>query len=348
VAALEAERDKAAGRSTKRPPRPRKGFAAHLERIEVVIEPDDAPGCEGLERVRIGEDVCERLDVTPAQFRVIVTRRPKYVYKGRDGVIQAPAPARIIASGIPTEALLAHIAVAKYADGLPLYRQEAIYARDQVLIERSQMAQWMGKVGFELEPLAAYALARIKQGERIFADETTLPTLAPGAGKAKTAYLWAYVRDDRPFGGSDPPIVVYSFEDSRAGDCVARHREDYRGILQVDGYTAYHRLARTEGANEGATLAACWSHVRRKFYELHVWDASVMAAQTLEQMAALWALEDSVRGKDAGTRMKARQAESAAVVKGLFALYEKRNCQSCRANRSWPRRSAMLSRAVSL
>jgi transposase len=325
VAALEAERDKTLGRSSspKRPPRPRKGFAPHLERVEVVIEPDDPPGCVGLERIRIGEDVCERLDVTPAKFRVIITRRPKYVYKGRDGVIQAPAPARIIESGIPTEALLAQIAVAKYADGLPLYRQEAIYARDGVLIERSQMAQWMGKVGFELEPLAAYALARIKQGERIFADETTLPTLAPGTGKAKTAYLWAYVRDDRPFGGSDPPIVVYRFEDSRAGECVARHLEGYRGILQVDGYTAYHRLARPEGANEGVQLAACWSHVRRKFYELHVSDASMVAAQTLEQMAALWAVEERVRGQPAMMRMMARQAESAAVVNTLFKFWEK-------------------------
>jgi transposase len=322
VAALEAEREKTTARSTKRPPRPRKGFAAHLERVEVVVEPDDPPGCEGLERIRIGEDVCERLDVTPAKFRVIVTRRPKYVYKGHDGVIQAPAPARIIASGIPTEALLAQIAVAKYADGLPLYRQEAIYARDQVLIERSQMAQWMGKVGFELEPLAEYALARIKQGERIFADETTLPTLAPGTGKAKTAYLWAYVRDDRPFGGSDPPIVVYRFEDSRAGECVARHLEGYRGILQVDGYTAYHRLARPEGANEGVRLAACWSHVRRKFYELHVSDGSVVAGQALEQMASLWAVEERVHGKDTGTRRQARQETSAAVVSMLFKLWE--------------------------
>jgi transposase len=323
VAALEAERDKAVGpATTRRPPRPRKGFAPHLERVEVVIEPDDPPGCEGLERIRIGEDVCERLDVTPAKFRVIVTRRPKYVYKGRDGVIQAPAPARIIASGIPSEALLAQIVVSKYADGLPLYRQEAIYARDKVLIERSQMAQWMGRVGFELEPLAEHALARIKQGERIFADETSLPTLAPGAGKTKTAYLWTYVRDDRPFGGRDPPIVVYRFEDSRSGDCVARHLEGYRGILQVDGYTAYRRLARPEGANEGATLAACWSHVRRKFYELHVADASAIAAQTLEPMRSLWALEESVRGKDAGLRLKARQQASAAVVGRLFAFWE--------------------------
>src|SRR5690606_36512002 len=103
-----------------------------------------------------------------------------------------------LAPHVRPTALLAQIAVAKYADGLPLYRQEAIYARDRVELNRTQMAQWMGKVGFELEPLAEHILTRIKQGERVFADETTLPTLAPGSGKAKTVYLWAYVRDDRP------------------------------------------------------------------------------------------------------------------------------------------------------
>ena len=143
----------------------------------------------------------------PAKFRVIVTRRPKYAYRNRDGVIQAPAPPHIIESGIPTEALLAQIAVSKYADGLPLYRQEAIYARDQVELDRSLMAQWMGKVGFELQPLADYVLERIKQGERVFADETTLPTLAPGSGKTQKAWLWAYARDDSPFGGAGPPMA---------------------------------------------------------------------------------------------------------------------------------------------
>src|SRR6478752_6590810 len=149
-----------------------------VEGIEQVIEPEVPPGCEDLEKVLIGEDVSERLDVTAAKFRVLVTRRPKYAYRGRDGVIQAPAPPHIIESGIPTEALLAQIAVAKYADGLPLYRQEAIYARDKTELSRSLMAQWMGKVGFELQALADYVLERIKQGERVFADETTLPTLA--------------------------------------------------------------------------------------------------------------------------------------------------------------------------
>ena len=186
LAAIQAELDK---RKTKpersRPPRPRKAFADHLERVEVVIEPEVPAGCEGLEKVRIGEDVSERLDVTPAKFRVIVTRRPKYAYRGRDGVIQAPAPAHLIEAGIATEALLAQIAVAKYADGLPLYRQEAIYARDGVELDRSLMAQWMGRVGFELEPVADAILARIKEGERIFADETTLPTLVAGIGQGE-------------------------------------------------------------------------------------------------------------------------------------------------------------------
>jgi transposase len=156
------------------------------------------------------------------------------------------------------------------------------------------------------------------------------------------------VRDDRPFGDRDPPIVVYRFDDSRAGECVARHLEGYRGILQVDGYTAYHRLARPEGANEGVQLAACWSHVRRKFYELHVSDASVVARQTLEQMASLWAVEDSARGKDAGTRMEARQAESAALVSELFALWARELPKLSRKSKLAEAIHYALSRRVSL
>jgi transposase len=181
---------------TLRPARPRKGFAPHLERVEVVIEPDEPVDCAGLEKARIGEEVSERLDVTPAKFQVIIIRRPKYAYRladGEDRIVQAPAPDHIIAGGIPTEALLAQVAVSKYADGLPLYRQEGIYARDGVELDRSLMAQWMGKLGFELEPLAQYVLHTIEQDERIFADETRLPTLAPGNGKVKTAWLWAYL-----------------------------------------------------------------------------------------------------------------------------------------------------------
>ena len=324
VAAVEAELAKAAGTDrTKRAPRPRKELGAHLERVEIVIEPEVPPGCQGLEKVLIGEDVSKRLDVTPAKFRLIVTRRPKYAYRNRDGVVQAPAPAHLIESGLPTEALLAQIAVAKYADGLPLYRQEAIYARDGVDLDRSLMAQWMGKVGFELQPLADYVLETIKQGERIFADETTLPTLAPGSGKTQKAWLWAYARDDRPFGGNGPPMVAYRFEDSRGGECVERHLAGFAGILQVDGYAAYNRLARSAGANEGVMLAACFAHVRRRFYELHVNESSQTATQTITTMAGLWEIEADIRGRDPETRMKARQEKSAAIVATLFDLWHK-------------------------
>jgi transposase len=324
LAAIEAGLENAAQDRPKRAPRSRKGFAAHLERVEIVIEPETPADCEGLEKVQIGEDVSERLDVMRAKFRVIVTRRPKYAYRNRDGVIQAPAPPHLIEGGIPTEALLAQIAVSKYADGLPLYRQEAIYARDQVELDRSLMAQWMGKVGFELQPLADYVLERIKQGERVFADETTLPTLAPGSGKTQKAWLWAYARDDRPFGGAGPPMVAYRFEDSRSGDCVARHLAGYTGILQVDGYSAYTRLAKTGtgASNETVTLAGCWAHLRRRFYELHLDGSSRLATQTVTTMAALWKIEGDIRGLAPAARMAARQQRSASIVAELFDLWE--------------------------
>lgn len=326
LSAIRSELDRAAKDKPKRAPRPRKGFAAHLERIEEVIEPEIPAGCEGLAKVLIGEDRCERLDVVPPKFRIIVTRRPKYAFRGSDGVVQALAPAHIIEGGLPTERLLAYIAVSKYADGLPLYRQEAIYLRDGVEISRSLMAQWMGHLGFELQMLADYILERVKEGERIFADETTLPTLAPGSGKTTKAWLWAYARNDRPYGGTSPPMVAYRFEDSRGADCVTRHLAGFSGILQVDGYSAYTNLAKTRaktGSNETIQLAGCWAHLRRKFYDLHISGVSQAATDTVLAMTELWRIEDEVRGKDADSRSTLRQGKSAAIVASLFDLWER-------------------------
>lgn len=326
LSAIQSELDYAAKDKPKRAPRPRKGFAAHLERIEEVIEPEIPAGCEGLEKVLIGEDRSERLDVVPPQFRVIVTRRPKYAFRGNDGVVQALAPAHIIESGLPTERLLAYIAVSKYADGLPLYRQEAIYLRDGVEISRSLMAQWMGHLGFELQICADYILERVKEGDRVFADETTLPTLAPGSGKTTKAWLWAYARDDRPFGGTSPPMVAYRFEDSRGADCVAHHLSGFNGILQVDGYSAYTSLAKTRakaGSNETIQLAGCWAHLRRKFYDLHISGVSKAATDTIVAMTELWGIEDEARGRDADSRSTLRQKKSVTIVANLFDLWEK-------------------------
>jgi transposase len=301
------------------PAKPR--FPSHLERVEEVLEPDVPPELQGKERVKIGQDESVRLDVIRARFRLIVTIRPKYAFREPDAIVQAPAPEHIVEAGLPTEALLAQVAVSKYADGLPLYRQEAIYARDGVELGRSLMAQWMGAVGFCLEPLAAHVLARIREGERIFADETTLPTLSPGAGKTMTAWLWAYARDDRTFAGAGPPMVAYRFEDSRSGDCAARHLGDYRGVLQCDGYAGYRKLAGAR--SNGLRLAGCWAHLRRRFFDLHANGESVVATTTVHEMARLWAVEDEARGQPPEARLTARRASSAAIVQSLFDFWER-------------------------
>jgi transposase len=306
----------------KRTPRPRKVFPAHLERVEQTIEPEALLEHEGKTKVLIRVETSERLDVVRAKFRVMVTHRPIYAFKGEDGVVQAKAPPHIIEGGIPTEALLAQVAVSKYADGLPLYRQEAIYARDKVEISRGLMAQWMGAVGFELIIISDYILEQIKKAERIFADETTLPTLTPGTGKARKCYLWAYAKDDRPFGGSGPILVAFRFEDSRAGDCVANHLDGYNGIVQVDGYNGYNSIAPKGAANSGAVLAGCWAHLRRKFYDLHVSDGLPVATSSVDMMKALWQVEDDIRGRAPEIRAKARQENSAKVVADVFRLWE--------------------------
>jgi transposase len=324
LGAVEAKLDTIAKPAQPRTPRPRKEFPAHLERVEVVIEPEATCGvCGSAERVKIGEDISKRLDVIPAQFRVIVTRRPRYACTAcREGVTQAPAPAHLIEGGIPTEGLLAHIAVAKYADGVPLYRQEAIYARDRVELGRNVMAGWMGGVGFHVEPLADRVFDHIRAGERIFADETTLPTLDPGAGKAKIAWLWTYARDDRSFGGADPPMVAYRFEDSRGGECPAQHLAGFSGLLQSDGYAAYKRLADPHRAGGPVTLSACWAHLRRYFYELHIAGVSDTATWTVERMVALWRVEEEVRGRTPEIRLAARRTTSAPIVAELFERWE--------------------------
>lgn len=181
----------------------------------------------------------------------------------------------------------------------------------------------MGHVGFHLAPLAGRIMDMIKEGERVYADETTLPTLSPGTGKTKTAWLWAYARDDRTFGGTAPPMAAYRFEDSRGGDSVERHLAGYGGLLQVDGWGAYNRLADAKRAGGPLTLAACWAHLRRKFYELHVSGVSQVASETVTRMAALWAVEENVRGQKPDARRAARQEQSAAIVAELWPFWEK-------------------------
>jgi transposase len=190
----------------------RGALPTHLPRVEIVVDIDDktCPCCQG-ELHRIGEDRSERLDIVPAQFRVLLTRRPKYACRTcEDGVAQAPAPARLIEGGLPTEATVAQVLVSKYADHLPLYRQAQIYARQGIDLDRSTLADWVGHAAWHLRPLHERLLIRLRQLPRLFADETTAPVLDPGRGRTKTGQLWAYAADDRPWGGSDPPGVAMS------------------------------------------------------------------------------------------------------------------------------------------
>ncbi|MET4222642.1 transposase [Bradyrhizobium sp. LB14.3] len=189
----------------------RGSLPAHLPRIEVVVDIDDksCPCCKG-ELHRIGEDKSERLDIVPAQFRVLVIRRPKYACRScRDGVLQAPAPARLIEGGLPTEATVAQVLVS--ADHLPLYRQAQIYARQGITLDRSTLADWVGRAAFLLRPVHERLLGRLKGSTKLFADETTATVLNPGRGKTKTGRLWAYARDDHPSGDADPPGVAYVY-----------------------------------------------------------------------------------------------------------------------------------------
>ncbi|TJZ75900.1 IS66 family transposase, partial [Paracoccus hibiscisoli] len=211
---------------------------------------------------RIGEDRTERLDIVPAQLRVIVIVRPKYACRRcAEGVTQAPAPAHLIEGGLPTEGALAHVLVSKYADHLPLYRQSQILARAGIELHRSTLADWVGTAAFHLGPVVDRLAEHLKTSTKLFMDETTAPVLDPGRGRTKTGYLWALARDDRSWGGGDPPGVVFTYAPDRAGENAERILQGFDGILQLDGYTGYNRLtrpSRTGGAP--ITVAHCWAH----------------------------------------------------------------------------------------
>ena len=211
----------------------------------------------------------ERLDKVPAKLRVIVTRRPKYACRScTDGVVQAPAPNRLIEGGLPTEALVADVLVSKYADHLPLYRQAQILAREGIEIDRSTLAHWVGFAAHELEPLHDRLVAILKASTKLFADETRCPVLDPGRGKTKTGYLWAIARDDRPWSGADPPAVAYTYAPGRGGEHATKLLAGFSGVLQVDGYAGYDKQADATRPGGPLMLAYCWSHFRRRFYDI--------------------------------------------------------------------------------
>ena len=319
-AACEALAPRNADGTTRRPAAKRNlgHLPDHLPRIEQVIEPEHKVcPCGCTDMVKIGEDRAERLDIIPARFQVIVTVRPKYACRRCDaGIMQAETPHWLIEGGLPTEGTLAHVAVSKYADHLPLYRQSQIYRRGGVDLDRSTLATWCGKVGFHLTPVVDRMLVHLKRSTRLFMDETRAPVLDPGAGKTKTGYLWALTRDDRGWGGEDPPAVVFTSAPGRNGSHAMGILRGFDGILQVDGYAGYDALAQPRRVG-GAPLklAYCWAHARRKLHDIYQKDGSEIAAEGLRRIAQIYKIEASVRGLAPEDRLAIRQEKSVPLIK---------------------------------
>jgi transposase len=318
IAVVHAEED-VEDRAARRPAKPRStnrgSLPKHLPRIEEIIEPESLVcRCGGCLHC-IGEDVSERLDVIPAQFRVIVTRRPKYACRScTDGVVQAPAPARLIPGGMPTEAAVAHVLVSKYADHLPLYRQAQIYSRQGVALDRSTLADWVGRAAFELRPVYDALMADLKRSSKLFMDETRAPVLDPGARKTKTGYFWALARDDRPWSGTAPPGVAFTYAPGRGGLHAERILQGFGGILQVDGYTGYNRLIAPGRVGAGIQLAYCWAHARRKLIDITRAGTAPIAEEGLRLIRELYAIEADIRGMHPDGRLAARQERSAPAA----------------------------------
>jgi transposase len=260
---------------------------AHLPRYEVVIDVEHEPcPCCVAGMHYIGELRTEQLDISPAQLRVRVTRGPRYACRScAEAVVTAEAPARPIDGGMPTEALIVHIVVSKFCDSLPLYRQSQILGRQGITLDRSTLSNWVGTACWWLTPLYDLVVATVLSSPKIFADDTTLPVLDPGRGKTKTGYLWCYAVDDRPWDGPSKPAVAYIYTEDRRNARPAEHLAHFAGVLQVDGYGGFKRLA---GDRE-----------------------------VLTRVTALYAIEAEIRGRPAEHRQRIRQERSRPIVEAL-------------------------------
>ena len=323
IAAVEEKIAVSATDPERKTPRKARALPEGLPRVERVIEPRSIVcpcGCGDM--VRIGEDKTERLDVVPARYQVIVTVRPRYACpKGRAGVVQAKAPAHLLEGSWPTEALLAQIAVAKHSEHMPLNRQAVVMARHGVPIDRSVLADWMGRTGALIAPVVERMAVLLKTGSaRLYVDETTAPVLDPGRGRTKTGYLWAVLRDDRGWNGPAPPGVVFHYRPGRSGDNADEILDGFDGTIQVDAYGGYSHLAKpARKGGKPLTLAFCWSHGRRKLIAAKPKAGSPIVDEALVRIAALYRIEDAIRGKDPDLRRTVRQERSRPLVDGFFA-----------------------------
>lgn len=304
-----------------KPKRPRAGrqpLPAHLPRIEHRHEPESCicGGC-GQDLVKIGEDVSEQLDIEPAKFFVHRHIRPQYACRRCETVSAAPIPPAVIDGGMAAVGLLTWVMISKYLDHLPLYRLEQIAARDQVVLARSTLAEWVGRVGVALQPLADRLIGHLLRGNTLHVDETPVAQLDPGSGKTRKAYLWAYRSNDLEPG---PKIIIFDYQISRSGQHPRQFLDAWQGSLLVDNYGGYKALfaPANDKPSEGVVELGCWAHVRRKFFDLHQANASPMALEALQRIAVLYRIEADARGFDHSARQQCRAENSRPALDALY------------------------------
>ena len=292
----------------------RRPLPEHLPREVRKYPPKQiaCPDCGG-ELKQLGEDVSEMLEYVPARFKVIRQVRPKLACACCDRIVQAEAPSRPIARGVAGPGLLAHVLVSKYCDHLPLYRQSEIYAREGVELERSTLADWVGGTSALLAPLVEALRRHVMSATKLHADDTPVPVLAPGNGKTKTGRLWTYVRDDRPAGNTTPAAVWFAYTPDRKGEHPKAHLSSFTGTLQADGYAGFEQIYEAGRIRE----AACWAHVRRKFYDLVAAHKSPVATEALERIGALYAIEREIRGRSPEERREVRNERARPLLESL-------------------------------
>ena len=300
--------------------RARRPLPESLPRRDVEHLPAEGCACSACGNAlrKVGEDVTEILEYRPGRFEVVRHVRPAFSCRACEAMVQAPMPTLPIERGRPGPGLLAHVLVSKYCDHLPLYRQSQIYARDGLDLPRGLLAGWVGKSAALMEPMATFIGRHALAGPRVHADDTPMPMLAPGRGRTQTARVWAYLRDDRPFGGRDPPAVFYEFTPDRKGEHPQRRLRDFRGILQADAYAGFNALY--EGGQ--VVEAACWTHARRYFHDEFVANGGPLAREAIERMQRLFAIEAEIHGQPPEERLAVRMARTAPLMADLHAWLE--------------------------
>jgi transposase len=296
----------------------RRALPEHLPREEIVhLGACICPQCGGALR-KIGADVTETLDYVPGRFKVVRHVREALSCRGCETVVQAPAPHHPIARGRAGAGLLAHIIVSKFDDHLPLYRQAEIYAREGVTLETSTLSGWVGATAAAVAPLLDALRRDVMTSEVLHGDDTPVPVLAPGAGKTRTGRLWVYVRDERPYGGQRSPAAAFFYSVDRAGERPRAHLKDFTGVLHADGYAGFKGLYQGNRIVE----AACWAHVRRKFFDVHIANGSEIAKEALDRIGALYGVEAEISGATCEERRLQRQMRSRPNASGLKSWAE--------------------------